>query len=242
MVELKGDYKNAYTAIKRSQTIGDAVRAFQNLYEICGQCEEAKRIEFANTTLKLFGNGIETVSGEPVPTGDAGGGCDSSAMASGVVAGSIVKTAVGLAWPDPLGPKSPKAPHDYHTPTPAYKAAMINPGSPDSPQTDCGVFVATVMRKSGADKNYAERGTGNQRAYVTSHPELYIIISNPRSTKDLKPGDIMISDGHTSMWVGPQAGGYTVAEASWHNHSPDMRSSGNATWMFNQGAIIARKK
>jgi hypothetical protein len=244
MVELRGDYKSAYNAIKAATTIEAAVIAFQDKYEVCGQCEQAARIKFANEALKLYGSGTDPVSGDPgVVDETAAGGCDSSANAGGVVAGSIVKTAVGLAWPDPLGPNSPKAPHSFFTPTPAYKAAMINPSAPDSPQTDCGVFVATVMQKTGADAKYPDRSTGVQTSYVTSHPELYTIIRNPTSTKQLRPGDILLVDGHTSLWVGPQAGGYTVAEASWHNHTPDMHSSGSATWMFNQSnPIIARRR
>ena len=99
---------------------------------------------------------------------------------------------------------------------------QFNPNGPG--MADCGGFVATVMRASGADTNYPAGGTANQEAYVRSHPDKYDILDKVEAIKspDVKPGDILIVNqgsgdgglGHTYIYVGKQANGFDQASAS----------------------------
>ena len=158
--------------------------------------------------------------------------------ANGVVSGSIVQTAVGLAWPE--------AGHGL-SPTPAYSAAMQKFNTYGYTETggtgaDCGVFVATVMHASGADVNYPSINTMAQANYVISHPNLYQIIYPATSTSQLQPGDILILNqgttvqngkivvgsqgggggGHTFIYTGPQRNGNNEASASLDDWSAQM--------------------
>jgi len=157
----------------------------------------------------------------PVSFTGAGSGSSSGAAtvcAGGVVAGNIVKTALGLAWPNGGHGK------EQADATPAYQTAMpkAQGGDPGNDAwSDCGVFVATVMISSGADPNYVKRTTGDQMAYMQSHPELYQPI-NATSSAQLQPGDIFVDSVHTFIYVGPQPGGNDVTEASWHDHVPQL--------------------
>lgn len=88
--------------------------------------------------------------------------------------------------------------------------------------SDCGVFVATVMRASGADPEYAARGTGTQISYVKSSSKYTVIPFTDTSL--LRPGDVLIKDGHTRVYVGTGATNpiNDIAEASWGNHVPTV--------------------
>lgn len=93
--------------------------------------------------------------------------------------------------------------------------------------TDCGVFVATVMRASGADPNYQQITTGQQLNYVKNNPK-YTVYPGFKTTLDLHPGDILLNDGHTYIYLGStpditnKTRGWTVAEASQFGHSPEI--------------------
>lgn len=50
--------------LRAATTITAAVRAFQNKYEICGTCEQGKRVQYAEQTLAKYGGG----TGTPDPT------------------------------------------------------------------------------------------------------------------------------------------------------------------------------
>lgn len=138
------------------------------------------------------------------------------------VPGDIVQTAEKLAWPD--------GSHGV-TPRDIYLKAMIKAGTSGDP-TDCGRFVATVMRVSGADPNYPPVGVVNQWPYVQSHPKLYQIIStNLTNTSQLQPGDILYSQtitsgiGHTAIYIGRQSGEATnTLSASLGGHAPEANS------------------
>ena len=83
--------------------------------------------------------------------------------------------------------------------------------------TDCGVFVATVMRMSGADPDYARRGTSVQMDYLRSSGK-YDLFDNLNNEGQLQPGDIFIIDGHTYLYTGNYEGSdgrtYNAASAS----------------------------
>jgi len=152
-----------------------------------------------------------------------------SGCSAGIVAGSVVQTALGLALPQPANTSI-----NALIPTPAYASAIAQyyPNAPSN-GADCGVFVGIVMRTSGADPDYPKVGTMAQQNYMQSHPDKYLFLTNLESTSDLQPGDILIvnanggagGDGHTMIYVGPQKGGYNEASASLGSRMPNL---GNA--------------
>ncbi|HEX5743938.1 MAG TPA: serine hydrolase [Candidatus Saccharimonadales bacterium] len=161
---------------------------------------------------------------------DSGGLCDSN---SGDAA-AVAQTAVKLAWPD--------ASHGT-TPKPEYQQA-INQYNKGMNPADCGVFVATVMRASGADPNYPPVGTAVQEAYVRSHPDKYDVVDKVNRISDLQPGDILIVNqgsgagaaGHTYIFVGKQPGnGYDQASASLNSRAGNL---GNAELSDSRGNYL----
>jgi cell wall-associated NlpC family hydrolase len=166
-------------------------------------------------------------------------------VGGGVIAGSIVKTAIGLAWPTGEHGK------EKADATPAYRIAMpkYNGANSDDEWSDCGVFTSTVMIASQADTNYVKRGTGPQIEYVQNNPSKYTIIENVGDTSMLQPGDILIyngSDGgHTFVYVGKQSGfNGDKADASWHSHVPQAGSAVSSFSYNGRGGqfIVARLK
>ena len=159
-------------------------------------------------------------------TGGGGAAGGQVCSTNGVVAGDIVKTALGLAWPTSGHGKN------KGDATPAYQTAMpkYNPAAgsaSNDPWSDCGVFVATVITAT-ADPNYQKRGTTSQIDYMKKHPEkfdFYQSADYTDSTSKLQPGDIMVNYGHTYLFTGPYKGGdgklYNSAAASWHGHVPE---------------------
>lgn len=138
--------------------------------------------------------------------------CSNSGSTSADAAG-VVQTAVKLSWPN-----------DSHgaEPNPAYREAFTKYDPNGSAYADCGTFVSTVMRASGADPNYPPSGTALQAQYVKSHSDKYDVVDKVNSTADLQPGDILIvnqgsgqgASGHTLIYVGKQPNGFDAASAS----------------------------
>jgi hypothetical protein len=162
--------------------------------------------------LQFMGGGSSSLS-----SGSSGSACASTN--GGVVAGSIAQTAINFSWPES---------HKLQ-PKPEYSAALAqyNPSAPYG-GADCGAFVGTVMRASGADPNYPLAVTTTQEAYVRAHPEKYDVIDSVSSTADLLPGDILIvgsasgPKGHTYIFVGPQPNGTDEASASGGDRMPNL--------------------
>lgn len=152
----------------------------------------------------------------------------------GVVANNIAQTAVNLSWPTrEEGLKK--------IPKPEYAEALqqFNPGA-RSDGADCGVFVATVVRSSGADPDYPAVGTGNQEAYVRANPDKYDVVDQVTSTAELQPGDIMIANkgtaGHTYIFVGTQGeSGFNEASASLNQRTANL---GTAVLSDSNGAYM----
>ncbi len=219
--------KAAGDALRAATSVDDASDAFAGKYERFLGHEDpssptyGERRKMAREVLAKFGGGGP---GTPAAGPD---GC--------MVSGDISQVALSLAWPeDGHGNARSDA-------KPVYLTAMQqhNPGpaaASNSPWTDCGVFVATVMRMT-ADPHYQERGTGSQIAYVRAHPEKYQVIEDPKTTAQLQPGDIMLSDGHTYLFTGPYKGGYDSAAASWNGHVPEAEH-----WYHDSGYIAVRVK
>lgn len=104
-----------------------------------------------------------------------------------------------------------------------YQDAWAKYNNADSSSfTDCGVYVATVLRASGVATDYPTSGSGTQRQWAIDHPDKYMVKENP-TVADLQPGDILVNSDHTFIYVGHVAGTqFTVAEASQFNHSPEL--------------------
>lgn len=152
----------------------------------------------------------------PIMSSGSGGegGCPSESSGS-AVASDIVKTAIDLSWPDASHGTKPK---------PEYSAAIMthNPGLIGQ-AADCGVFVSTVMRASGADKKYPKAGTFVQEPYMKDSSKYeYFAGGTIKSTADLQPGDILVVNkgsgsggaGHIVVWLGENSTGKNIASAS----------------------------
>ncbi len=214
---------------------GYQARSFQNIYGADGLLGNGKNYgntpvqtilsavpevysEISNEDLAAsdqFAQAVSTAIEQVVPlAGDAASQTSASQPnCQGKSASSIVQHALLYSWPDDSHGAEKK---------PEYQQALaeFNPGLNG---IDCGQFVATVMRASGADPNYPVSGTAAQEAYVRTHPELYDVVDSVSSTADLQPGDILIvnkgsgegHDGHTYIYVGSQPpSGYNEASAS----------------------------
>ncbi len=192
--------KNAGDMVKAAKSAEDAAVAFGRYYERFAGSDNLSNPRY--TQRKTAAAEVLSTFGGTAPSGS--GGC-------GAGNGDIVKTALQLAW-------DTKGQHGL-TPKPGYKEAeeKYNGSKGYYELTDCGVFVATVMRMSGVDKDYALRGTPTQRAYVRSSPK-YQVFENFTNEGQLKPGDIFVNNGHTYIYTGPYKGGdgktYNAASAS----------------------------
>lgn len=182
-----------------------------------------KEIPIKATQAPQFAEFLAKVGGE----GGTAGAIDCSS--GGVVAGDIVKTALGLAWPRmykaggvAYGPNKSDARQGYQDAMPKFNPTSAAAPVSSYPWSDCGVFVATVISAS-ADPNYQKRGTSSQIAYMQAHPEKYNFFTSSdyvNSSSKLQPGDIMINHQHTIVFTGPYEGEdgkmYNAADASWH--------------------------
>lgn len=184
---------------------------------------------------KIFFHPAGSASTASTNVGEAASsGCGTDVNGS-IVANDIAKTAVNLSWPEAYGSATAEPGRSGPlTPTPAYSAAVIkyNPigANASAKGADCGVFVATVLRATGADPNYPLIGTLTQADYVKQHPEKYDVVDHVEKTSDLKNGDIMIvngsgADGHTFIFVGLQSNGNDIASASLDERMPNLDKS-----------------
>ncbi|MEX2006672.1 MAG: lytic transglycosylase domain-containing protein [Candidatus Saccharimonadales bacterium] len=160
----------------------------------------------------------------------------SSGCSSGVVAGSIVQTALNLAWETAgHGKEEQEAKPSYRTAMPQY-----NGSSGNDVWSDCGVFVSTVMRASGADPDYPVRLSAAQMQYVKNSPK-YITFENIRSVDQLRPGDILVNTQHTYLFVGSPSGrNYNAVSASLGERVPQPQG----TYFEQEGEpfLVARLK
>jgi murein DD-endopeptidase MepM/ murein hydrolase activator NlpD len=231
--------KPAGDMVRAAKTVEQAARAFAGGFERFGGYENpnaptyAEREANARHMLQLWGGGAPSTDPKnaSAPVDPCGAG-----------SGNIAQVAKNLAWP-----QGPKAHWDTH-PSAAkdeYVAAIEkydgvtkdNWQTLDAPYSDCGRFVATVLRMSGADPNFPQVYTPTQRSYMVDHPEKY---DHWESTPPggMKPGDILNGPGHTYLYVGPwgDGGGWNSAAGSLGQHVPtadnlyDVGPSG--FWVF----------
>lgn len=105
-----------------------------------------------------------------------------------------------------------------------FNAAHASDGA-DWAFSDCGVFVATVMRASQVDPEYEARNTRIQLPYVRDNNPGYETVLFT-DTSQLQPGDLLIREGHTAIYVGPNnVTNAVVVQASWGQHVPAANQS-----------------
>lgn len=116
--------------------------------------------------------------------------------------GELVETISYLAHDNYVSlSRSSAATHGRDAAKPEYVTEADKLAKPSTAYyTDCGVFVATVMRSSGVDSKYPKRGTSGQVSYV-KNSKMYETFS-AGSEADLEPGDILVKPGHTYMYTG----------------------------------------
>lgn len=99
-----------------------------------------------------------------------------------------------------------------------------------NPFSDCGIYTATIIHASGIDSSYPKRLTTTQRDYALRNPSKWEAHRNVMSTAQIRPGDILISTGHTYIYTGPYKSNtngqeYNAAQASlaWTSpgHAPE---------------------
>ena len=124
---------------------------------------------------------------------DRAGGYNDSCNGGG---GDITATALKLAWPKP---------HNWDDPSPAYAKALkevkLDKYGDSCVQKggSCDAFVATVMRYSGADPDFACCGVSSQYDYILKSNK-YTEVKNDLNS--LQPGDIRISPGeHIELYI-----------------------------------------
>lgn len=159
--------------------------------------------------IHVFMDYIDSETGGTVPTDRLSSNIECSYAA---VLGNSVSTAVNFAWED--------SNRDPSTPKPSYKEAHDrNTSIQAGGYTDCSSYVANVMRESGLDPDYPSVTT-NQINYLNSNTDKYVKV-NISDTSALQPGDILINEGHTALWVGSQPGfSGNAADASLGDHVP----------------------
>ena len=163
---------------------------------------------------------------------------DVECSTSGVVAGDIVKTAIGLAMDRPAA----NGETDVSLTVQAYRDVFPQYNSAPFAYpaiTDCGRFVSTVMRSSGADPTFAEVFVPTQIDYMNSSGKYNSL--GTIGIDQMQPGDIVATPGHIIIFTGPN-GEYMAADASYQDRVPSVRPTGGVTWMIGEGAGVWRLK
>ena len=145
----------------------------------------------------------------------------------------IAKEAISLAWPA----ETDAILYSYleGTPTPQYAGAIataFNGAAVPKNGADCGVFVATVIRACGYDREFPYKltsSTGNMFDYLAADTNRWIKISYTGQESELQSGDIVIyhkSGGgqHVLIYVKAQDSsgtlrGYTCEAANVSNNA-----------------------
>lgn len=178
---------------------------------------------------------VATYLGFSFATGGSVGGGSANCGGNAGASGDIAATAVSLSWPKRCNQSGAKPGVDCGNtsqPKPEYSQAMKEVGLDTAgcgpSGADCGVFVATVMRKSGVDPEFPT-GTMSIATYMRNSSEYVRVIAT--DTSQLMPGDIFVvnagsgagSNGHTMIYVegGGGDGGGSNASASCSSRTGD---------------------
>lgn len=154
---------------------------------------------------------------------------------SGVIQGNIVKTAIGLALDHTAEVTDPSMA------TASYRQAIVSydKSTATYPEiTDCGRFVATVIRSSGVDANFPPVSVGSEMIpYMNENTDKYTSLGEIGSAiriDQLKPGDIIANGGHILLYTGDN-NGYLTAQASLYGQVPNVRSKGDSLlWLISE--------
>ena len=158
------------------------------------------------------------------------------------------KTAIELAWP-----KGEK--HGAQDPKPAYVKALDkvfgkSRGGCEQYGANCGMFVDTVVRYSGADPGFGKSSGGKNYdgwaysygLYMLDHPELYEDVTDGYGKDTMRAGDIQIMKGngwdnrsrpnirggdinHARMVIQYTDGKFYIAEASQCQRTAEINGS-----------------
>ena len=139
--------------------------------------------------------------------------------------GTIAETAITLSWD---GNEN----HAKDDPKPEYVKAMQEVGTYIVPcdrygncapkGASCDIFVSTVMRYSGADKDFPATSPTTQENYILNHPEMYMKVDANDDISNLQPGDIFITTNagdHIYLFVGDIDGSPAQASASFNGRT-----------------------
>lgn len=155
---------------------------------------------------------------------------------------ALQEAVLKFAWPDYYS-SGDKSETDQ---MPEYKKAIDSGQFPyygDCHGSDCGGFVTVLMRYSGWDSNYnSENGnTIAQMSYLKAN--WTDVTSSVHSNNDAQPGDVLISSGHTLVYVGDIPGfNSKMASASQCSRPPMADRADDVSSYLSQGYLIFRKK
>jgi hypothetical protein len=217
--ELNTSYKSV---LKELKTINDE-RAAAVMYMIKFESPLEKSPTGPNAKLRSDNatDVLQTYGGGSVAANVSLNSKTGCVTGTGAVSGDIVKTALGYAWDTTgHGPNEADAKPSYRSDMPKFNGAKGG-----LPFSDCGVFIATVMIASGADTNFPKRVTGVQMDYMAAHKDKYKEVPDVTNTSQLHPGDILVNDDHTFMFVGKESGKkYDSVGGSQFSHVPQPTS------------------
>lgn len=152
----------------------------------------------------LAGEELEftTASGDMTPAES----CDDSGGGS-VPEGDIVEASTHLAWEERTELDYSEA--DEHGREESRDSFVeVADGLPNERHTayytDCGVFVASVMRSSGVDETFPARSTSAQSDYLEESDDYETFY--PQSEEELEAGDILINSGHVYIYTDDRTG------------------------------------
>lgn len=279
--ELTGAYKaRVLDPMSSTSDLATATRIVLERYEIpclpgsaaCdaemnGTANKPGRLSYAQQALASFGTGATTnlnglnISANPAATAlspSGGGTFCTSGLSTGIVstalatgaAKSVIDTALKYAWPFSVRDLG----YDQNADAkPEFQSSSASKYTYAQALTDCTIFVATVMRDSGADPNFPIGTTGIRSYLLANEGTKYQIIYQPR-LEDLQPGDILQNlksgssgsgswSGHIALYLGPtttEAGTFLGADASKYTRVPGLLANVDSMVDGHPTSIAAR--
>jgi N-acetylmuramoyl-L-alanine amidase len=209
------------------------------LYMEAGGQSPGKNLGLDDNDKAKYANGLYNSIVKALPTGSTGGGtsCGAVAGTGGATGSKAADKAIELAWPTPGHGKNKGDAKPIYV---DVSEKLDGRQSETDFYSDCGVFVSTVMRSSGADTKYPDRGTYRQLPYLLKNsqgPNAKYTQIKTKETGKLKPGDILIfstyagGPGHVYMFTGKPGDKYNSRSASFHDHVPEATKA-----YFEQGS------
>ncbi|MBR3236328.1 hypothetical protein IKF92_01435 [Candidatus Saccharibacteria bacterium] len=222
---LKSEMDKSYTEYYKKTDIDDATVWFRARVERAGVYSDNFRKEKAHAAYdKYAGKGMEQL-GSPSCNGNASGNKNINA------------TAVSLAWPY----KTPESDYKWGSgkATEAFDKAInkVYPSRGSWNQysragASCDVFVGTVVRYSGYDKNFP-RSLGKDLDYVEKNEDLWEKIKFNGKESEVQSGDILYRSTHIAIAVRDDNNKLYIAEAAYKKKFGHIKSfSDNYEYIF----------